>query len=150
MKLSPHFDLDELIRSDYAVRHGLRNDPPEYVLKNLRVLAQRLERVRACLGAPLLVTSGYRSPELNRAIGGSITSAHVGGLAADFICPEFGNPYQIARAIEANADAIDFDQLIFEGTWVHIGFTQLTQSRREVLTAHFAGGRVRYTSGLST
>lgn len=149
MKLSQHFSLDEFTRSDYATRHGIDNTPPGFVLTNLRMLATRLERVRLVLGAPLLITSGYRCPELNRAIGGSITSAHVGGLAADFIAPEFGSPYQVARSIEANADEVDFDQLIFEGGWVHIGFTQLTQQRREVLTARFEKGRARYSEGLA-
>jgi hypothetical protein len=148
MKLSPHFNLDEFTRSDYATRHGIDNTPPGFVLSNLRVLATRLERVRLVLGAPLFITSGYRCPELNRAIGGSLTSAHVGGLAADFIAPEYGSPFAVARAIEANGDEIDFDQLIYEGKWVHVGFTQLTQPRREVLTATFAGGKVKYSEGL--
>ncbi len=149
MKFTAHFTLDELTRSDYATRHGIDNTPPGFVLSNLRVLATRLERVRLVLGAPLFITSGFRSSELNRAIGGSRTSAHISGLAADFIAPEYGSPFAVARAIEANADEIDFDQLIYEGKWVHVGFTQLTQPRREVLTAIFEKGRVRYAEGLA-
>jgi hypothetical protein len=149
MRLSPHFALDEFTRSDYATRHGIDNTPPGFVLTNLRMLATRLERVRLVLGAPLLITSGYRCPELNRAIGGRGSSMHVSGLAADFIAPEFANPFAVARAIEANADEIDFDQLIYEGKWVHIGFTQLTQPRRDVLTATFNGGKAHYSEGLT-
>ena len=149
MKLSAHFALDEFTRSDYATRHGIDNTPPGFVLTNLRMLAARLERVRLILGTPLLITSGYRCPLLNRAIGGSTTSAHVGGLAADFISPEYGNAFAVARAIEANGDEIDFDQLIYEGGWVHVGFSALTQPRREVLTAKFRNGRAHYSEGLA-
>lgn len=149
MRFTQHFTFDEFTRSDYAIRHGIDNTPPGFVLTNLRMLAARLERVRAVIGAPLLITSGYRCPVLNRAIGGSATSAHVAGLAADFIAPEFGSPFAVARAIEANADEIDFDQLIFEGgSWVHLAFTQLAQPRGEVLTATFKDGRPHYSEGL--
>jgi hypothetical protein len=148
MKLSPHFSLDEFKRSEYATRHGLDNTPPGFVLTNLGLLAARLERVRAILGAPLRITSGYRSPILNSAIGGSLMSAHINGMAADFIAPDYGSPFEVARAIEANADEIDYDQLIYEGNWVHLGFVVLSMPRREVLTAHFSGGRTRYSQGL--
>lgn len=150
MKLTKHFTLEELTRSDVAVRKGIDNTPPGFVIENLRRLADRLETLRALLDAPIIVSSGYRCPILNHAIGGSRTSAHTSGLAADFIAPDFGTPLEIARVIERHADALDYDQLIYEGAWVHIGFTLVSFSRREVLTAHFGeDGKVRYTEGLA-
>jgi len=90
-------------------------------VRNLRRLAVLLERVRRLLGnTPILVSSGYRCPALNAAVGGSRTSAHLAGLAADFTAPGYGNVYQVARRI-AQSD-IRYDQLIHEyGAWIHIG-----------------------------
>ena len=83
------------------------------------------------------------------------TSAHCTGYAADFICPAFGTPLEIVRAIQAHnahcieqcqgADVISFDQLIEEGTWVHISFDP--KMRGQALTAHFANGSATYTRG---
>jgi hypothetical protein len=149
VKLSRHFTLDELTRSDTAVRLGLDNSPTQEVISNLQVLAQGLERVRAALGSvPLYISSGYRSPEVNKAIGGSRTSQHMAGEAADFTAPEFGTPTQIAEHLAALADSLQFDQLILEGgRWVHISFTQ-NRARRSVLTATFTKGIAKYTEGL--
>lgn len=144
MKLTEHFTLEELTTSDYAVRHGIANVPSEQIVTSLRVLASGLEQVRALLGHPMVVSSGYRCPMLNRAVGGSTTSDHMIGLAADFVCPGFGTPLEIARAIEASD--IAFGQLIQEGTWVHISFSPF--ERRTVLTAHFSNGRASYSPGL--
>jgi zinc D-Ala-D-Ala carboxypeptidase len=82
---------------------------------------------------------------VNRAVGGSAISAHCNGDADDFIVPEFGTPQQVAKRIR---DAgIPFDQLIFEGTWVHISFARAM--RGQVLTAHFNGGPATYTEGIA-
>lgn len=147
MQLTPNFSLEELISSDTALRRGIDNTPDGIVSGNLRqYTAPGLEQVRTLLGNnPVRIASGYRCPALNTLIGGSKTSAHVHGLAADFTAPEYGTPAQIARAIAASA--IQFDQLIMEGTWVHIGFAPVP--RRELLTAHFLAGRVRYSAGLA-
>jgi len=145
--LSPNFMLDEFIRSDTALRRGIDNtQPPFEVLRNLGYLADTLERVRAQLGTPIIISSGYRCPALNKAIGGASTSAREQGLAADFIAPQFGSPLDIARAIEASL--IEYDQLIYEGNWVHLAISR-HGSRRQSLTAHFDSGRASYTPGLS-
>ncbi|PTE02718.1 D-Ala-D-Ala carboxypeptidase family metallohydrolase [Pandoraea apista] len=147
-ELTLHFTLDELTHSQTADRRGIDNSASEDVVANLTRLAQTLERVRVLLGSrPITISSGYRSPDLNRAVGGARNSAHLYGLAADFICPGYGTPLQICKAIAASG--IDFDQLIHEGTWVHLGLAQPSQkNRRQVLTANFSGGTATYREGL--
>lgn len=146
-RLSDHFTLAELCHSETAIRKGLPNTPSPEIRSNMGVMAQGLEAVRSLLGGvPIIVSSGYRSPELNRAIGGSPTSAHCQGWAADFIAPAFGTPLEICTEIAASG--IPFDQLIEEGTWVHISFDP--RCRRDVKTAHFGlNGAVKYTQGLA-
>ncbi|WP_208280577.1 D-Ala-D-Ala carboxypeptidase family metallohydrolase [Massilia oculi] len=144
MHLTPHFTLQELTASQTAARRGIDNRPNIQETRNLTRLAETLEQVRALVGRPVIVSSGYRSPALNKAIGGSTTSAHMRGLAADFACNGL-TPVELARRI-AESDIV-FDQLIYEGTWVHLGLSA-AQPRREVLTAHFKGGRTAYTKGL--
>ena len=144
-RLSHNFSLAELTHSETAVRKGLNNEPGAEVLENLKSLATALESVRALLGAPILISSGYRSPEVNAAVGGSANSAHCRGLAADFISPRYGSPLEICTALAASD--IVFDQLIFENSWVHLSIAPTM--RRQVLTAHFDKGRVRYTAGLA-
>ncbi|MES2349139.1 MAG: D-Ala-D-Ala carboxypeptidase family metallohydrolase [Pseudomonadota bacterium] len=146
MKLSEHFSLDEFTTSQTAARRRIDNTPTPAVFANLKRIAALLEQVRAIYGKPLTISSGYRSPELNAAIGGAKASAHVLGLAADINVPGV-SPAVLAR--EIIKAGIKFDQLIYEGTWVHIAL-RAGVSRNEVLTAHFgADGRATYTSGLA-
>lgn len=141
MKLSANFHLDEFVTSQTAARRGIDNTPSPEVIKRLRNTAKGLERVRAVLGKPILISSGYRSPALNKAVGGSATSDHINGDAADFISPGFGTPIAICRAIVAAG--IKFDQLIEEnGRWVHIGFGP--RMRGQILTMRNG----KYTAGL--
>lgn len=144
MNLSPHFTLAEATASQIAFRKHLINTPSSDVLENMRLTAQKMEKVRALLGVPIHVSSWYRSEELNAAVGGAAGSAHTFGWAVDFIAPAYGPPEKVCKAI-AGSD-IKFDQLIFEGTWVHISFAPTGRNR--VLTAHFGPGRVTYTEGL--
>jgi len=131
MMLSKHFHLSEFTTSQTAARRRIDNTPSRAITGNLERTAAVLEQVRTLLGGkPILISSGYRSPALNRAIGGSRTSAHMRGEAGDFTCPGFGTPLEICRAL-ARSD-IRFDQLIEEGTWVHLGIGG--HWRREVLT----------------
>ena len=146
MILTEHFTLDELVASEIAARQGIDNEPGVEVIANLRVLADGLEQVRAVLGQPIHITSGYRCPALNQAVGGAPGSAHVRGLAADLICPRFGPPLAVCRAI---AEAgIEFDQLIHEfGRWTHIAFPEgYALARREQLT--IASAAQGYQRGL--
>ena len=88
MQLSSHFELNELIVSELAARRGIANDPTPEVIDNLRRLCQSvLEPLRVKLGRPVVITSGYRCAALNSAVGGSPTSHHVLGRAADVLVP---------------------------------------------------------------
>ena len=143
-KLSEHFTLEELTFSATAQRKQIDNKPPAEVLDNMKRLAAGLEEVRAALGnKPMRINSGYRSPKLNRAVGGARLSAHMAGYAADFVCPDFGSPLKIVKALAATG--IQFDKLIQEGTWVHISFAP--EARRQLLTAHFGPNGTSYTAG---
>jgi hypothetical protein len=135
MLLSPHFTLEEFLVSETAARKGINNTPTDAVVANLKRLAERLELVRAIFNAPVVITSGYRSPELNEAVGGVKDSAHRYGRAADFIVPGMGSPLHIAQRI-TKYSAIDFDQLINEyDSWVHFGIEpEGSEPRRQTLT----------------
>jgi len=139
MRLAENFTLDELTVSETAERMGIDNEPPEDIVDNLRALASALQQVRDVLGnRPIVVTSGYRSPVLNRVVGGSRNSAHVHGWAADFTCPGYGRPLEICRAIAAAG--LPYDQLIHEfGRWVHLSVDP--RMRRDVLTIDRSGTR---------
>ena len=136
--LSPHFTLAQLTHSDTALEHSITNTPAPAHLENLRRLATALEEIRQMLRHPLVISSAYRCPELNRLVGGVPASRHALGLAADFICPAFGTPLEIARAIAASP--IHFDQIIHEyGRWVHFGLAPAGDAeRRQLLTIRSA------------
>jgi zinc D-Ala-D-Ala carboxypeptidase len=126
-KLTEHFTLEEFTDSQTAARKGIHNVPPagSQELKNIRLTAETLEQVRTLLGdKPILVSSGYRSPQVNAAVGGSKSSAHMSGLAVDFSCPGFGTPRAICKKLEPHMKALRVDQLIHEfDTWVHLGLS---------------------------
>lgn len=146
-KLSPHFTVEEATFSQTAVRLGIPNYPDAETLANMEQAAEGMEAVRSLLKKPVNINSWLRVLRLNRAIGSKDTSDHVNGWAIDFTCPQFGTPLEICRAIVASG--IEFSQLIFEGTWVHISFNPAKIEQREVLTAKFDHlGRASYTRGL--
>ena len=135
MQLTEHFSLEVLIASETAARAGIDNTPPDAIIVNLRALAEGLELVRKALnGKPVHVSSGYRCERLNVAIGGSRKSMHMQGLAADILCPAFGPPLEVCRAI--SAAGIETDQIIHEfGRWCHVAFAARdARPRRELLT----------------
>lgn len=139
MKLSAHFDLAEFTISQTASRLNLDNTPDADTIARLKITSEAMEEVRALLGKPISISSGYRSPAVNKAVGSSSTSAHVKGWAVDFICSQFGTPLAICRVLAKSK--IDFDQLIEEGSWVHISFDP--RMRREILTmreGHYSKG----------
>ncbi len=139
-QLTAHFALQELCCTQHR---GIDNTPPAEVVSAMRETAAQMEAVRRLLGDRVVtVSSGYRSPELNRAVGGAAQSAHLSGRAVDFNCYGFGTPQAICRAIDASDLA--FDQLIEEGSWVHISFDP--RARRQVLTRRAGGG---YALGLA-
>ena len=117
VQLSPHFRLSELLDSGTARKGKISNDPSAEVIANLKLLCeQALEPIRAAVG-PLKVNSGYRSDAVNKAVGGSTTSAHSFGLAAD-LHPPAGCKALMNAIIKT---AVPLDQLIYERTWVHVG-----------------------------
>lgn len=123
MNLSPHFTLAEMTVSQTAARRGIDNTPPPEVVARLRKTAQGMEGVRVVLGgAPILISSGYRSPAVNSAVGGAKSSQHMTGEAVDFTAPRFGSVVDVFDAIRRSG--IKYDQLIQEfGSWVHISFS---------------------------
>jgi len=144
-RLTADFHLSEFLHSEKAVRLGLGNTPDALAIASIRnFLAPGMQQVRDLIGAPINISSGYRAPQVNAAVGGSRSSQHMQGLAADFTAPFFGTPIQIARAIAASN--INFDQLIQEGSWVHISFS--AKPRRSVMTAKFTNGVASYLPGL--
>ncbi len=145
MKLSNHFRLEEFLVSEAAARHDIDMSPTQEVLDNLSLLVTLyLHPIRRAADSPVIITSGYRPPELNHLIGGSETSAHRFGRAADFhIIGQ--TPFETVELI-LELD-LAFDQVIHEfGQWVHLGIAELP--RRQVLTAKREDGRTIYVPGL--
>ncbi|NLC24645.1 MAG: DUF882 domain-containing protein [Oxalobacter sp.] len=132
MKLTEHFTLEELLRSDTAKKRGIDNTPPEgsQIYANLEKLAGVLEEVRALFGKPVHINSGYRCPELNKAVGGVRNSAHLTGYAVDIRISGV-SPKEVTRRISASD--IQFDQCIDEGTWTH--FSIDPRMRRQAFKA---------------
>jgi putative chitinase len=145
MWTSKYFTLEEMTASNTAIRRGINNVPTGSAMQALAYTATRMDTVRALLGHPIRVSSGYRSPALNKVIGGSNNSAHTLGYAVDFTCPGYGSPKDICKAIMAAN--IQYDQLIYEGTWVHISFDP--KNRMQELTAVFGKGNTTYLQGIS-
>ena len=137
IQLSQNFYLDEFTHSQTAARRGIDNqlalDTPVHS-HLLRLCRQLLQPLRDALG-PVYISSGYRSPSLNRAIGGSKRSQHTQGQAADIIVRGH-SPYQVCRWVEDNLR--EYDQLIHEyGEWTHLSCVNLDQApRRMSLTAY--------------
>jgi len=145
MKLSENFSLQELIKSQTALRKGINNKPasPDIVV-NLQTLCEKvLQPVRDHFGKPVTVNSGYRCPKLNKAIGSSSKSQHTKGLAADIEIPGVSNK-ELAEYIESN---LPFDQLILEfyngvdpsSGWVHVSYVDDTSNRKQTLTINSNG-----------
>lgn len=139
MNLTPHFTLTEFT----VTSKPIDNTPSQEMVATLRTTAYYLEQVRELLGKAITINSGYRSKAVNRAVGGSPTSAHVLGYAVDFVAKDL-TPLEICQTIAKSN--LKFDQLIYEGTWVHISFDP--KMRREILSAKFKDGKATYLKGL--
>lgn len=138
-----HFTFNEFQQSDVAERNGIDNTIPElaeaHVVELVDIL---LDPLREAWAGPLTVTSGYRCPELNRAVGGSATSAHTAGWAADLV-PDSDDPRGVQGLVDfavewLAATGLPFDQLIDERSggsrWLHIGIRNLKgKQRRQML-----------------
>jgi len=152
MNLSANFTLKELTKSDTATRLGLDNTPDDEALENLKTLCEKvLQPVREHFGKSVTVNSGYRSPESNAAVGGSKTSDHCKGQAADIEIDGVPNP-ELAEWIQNN---LDYTQLILEfytqgqpnSGWVHVSYDPNNLKKQE-LTAVKVAGKTQYLNGL--
>jgi hypothetical protein len=140
--LSPHFTLAELTFSQVAARKGIDNVPSTERIENLGQLCSvLLEPIRTLLGVPLHVDSGYRSVEVNAAVGGATKSAHVEGRAADII--PIGMDLQEAFDLIRRSD-LPFDQVIAEcgPAWIHVAIAAIP--RRQVLSCWGSPGNWHY------
>lgn len=145
-QLSKHFSLQEMINSGTASRLGLDNTPNEEQIENLKALCENiLEPLREYYESrPIIITSGFRSPQLSKAIGSSENSQHCKGEAVDFEIPGFDNR-QVAAHIKNN---FDFDQLISEyyedgipdSGWIHVSFKRDGTNRKQSLTKNKGEG----------
>jgi len=152
MQLTENFSLHELTKSETALRLNLDNTPDEGAIDSLRLLAQKvLQPVRDHYGMGVKVNSGYRSPESNAAVGGSKTSDHCKGQAADIEIPSVPNA-ELAQWIMYN---LDYTQLILEfytpgipdSGWVHVSYDPNNLKKQE-LTAMKVDGKTQYINGL--
>lgn len=120
MKKIKYFKLSEFINSATANRLGIDNIPSFEVVDNLNRLADYLDGIRAKFGKPILISSGYRCPMLNKAVGGVVNSQHLKGLAADLVCSDMEKLLSIIRETKG------FDQVITEHNkgsktyWIHV------------------------------
>lgn len=131
-----YFTMAEFVRSDTADRRGINNRcSKEHMMNIMRLVERVLDPLREAYGKPIRITSGYRCPQLNKAVKGSPTSDHVNGMAADII----GTPatreenerlFNLIRSL-----GLDYDQLIDEDnfSWVHISYRSKEENRRQVL-----------------
>ena len=152
-KLSENFTVAEYIKSQTATRHGIDNSLSEEHLQNAKKLfANVVQPIREKFGITL-ITSGYRSPDLNAKIGGSSKSQHCKGQAVDLECLKESNA-DVAMWIENN---LDFDQLILEfytpgepsSGWIHVSYNEDGKNRKSVLTASKINRKTVYTNGLN-
>ena len=152
MNLSANFSLHEMTKSETALRMGLDNTPDGEATENLRALCENvLQKVRDHYGKGVKVNSAYRSPESNAAVGGSKTSDHCKGMAADIEIPGVPNA-ELAQWI---MDNLDYTQLILEfytpgipdSGWVHVSYDPNNLKKQE-LTAMKVAGKTQYVPGL--
>ena len=147
MNLSRNFTLQELIKSDTAIRRGINNNPNAEQIEKLKALCENiLQPVRDHFGR-VKITSGYRSPELCAAIGSSVNSQHAKAEAADFECIGVDNA-ELFDWIKSNLEP---DQLILEfytpgepnSGWIHCSYTT-DQPRKQFLHAYKSEGKTKY------
>ena len=152
MNLTKNFTLSEMTKSETALRHDMDNTPGDAEVANMQLLAARvLQPVRDHYGKGVKVNSGFRHPDVNAAVGGSRTSDHTRGMAADIEIPGVANA-DLAQWI---ADNLQYTQLILEfytpgvpdSGWVHVSYDP-TNLKKQNLTATKQGGKTVYLNGL--
>ena len=148
MKISEHLDLSELIRSESAKRNGISNMPTEEHIANFKLLAEKVfEPIRNNFRCPIHISSGYRSAELNKCIGGSSTSQHCKGQAVDIDMDGTTNGVTNKMVFDYIKDNLEFDQLIneFDYSWVHVSYTN-GNNRGQILKAVKSNGKTSYVN----
>jgi hypothetical protein len=151
MKLSAHLDLSEVIRSESAKRNGISNMPIALHIENFKLLAEKVfEPIRLHFGCPIHISSGYRSAELNRCVGGSSTSQHCTGEAIDIDMDGSTSGVTNKMVFDYIKDNLVFDQLIYEfgdsknPDWVHVSYESTGKQRKQVLKAIRVNGKTIY------
>lgn len=141
MNLTEHFTLAEFTASEVASRRDIDNSLPATMLPEAQRTCELLERIRGALTrlqgrvVPLIITSGYRCPAVNEAVGSAATSDHLRGMAADFRAPAFGTPYQVAQALAPLVGELEIGQLIHEfGSWVHVSTRRTERPVNRIIT----------------
>jgi hypothetical protein len=149
VNLSPHFTLEEFTASDTAARLGIDNSLPAGLVAEAQHTCEMLERIRSRLSrlvgqeVPIVITSGYRCPELNRAIGSADTSDHTRAMAVDFKAGRFGSAYQISKLLAPLVGELDIGQLIHEfGSWVHVSTRRPDKQLNRIITISRRGTEV--------
>jgi zinc D-Ala-D-Ala carboxypeptidase len=145
MKLSEHLSLSEVIRSESAKRNGISNMPTAEHIENFKILAAKVfEPIREHFGVPIRISSGYRSAELNKCVGGSTTSQHSSGEAIDI--DQDQTTITNKQVFDYIKDNLTFDQLIneFDYSWVHVSYKANGKQRGEVLEAYKVGKVTKY------
>ena len=144
--LSPHFSLDEFTRSDIALRHRIDNSVPPDMMQNAIQTANLLERIRVHLislrgrPVPIILSSGYRCPQVNRLAGSGQGSDHIRAMAADWVAPEFGSPLDICRALVPVVSLLNIGQLAYEfGSWIHVSTRIPGKAVNRVITINKRG-----------
>jgi len=150
--LTKNFTLEEMTKSETALRFGLDNTPNDQELSNLVALCESvLQPIRDHFGKGVKVNSGFRDSEVNAKVGGSKTSDHCKGMAADIEIPGVANA-DLAQFI---VDNMTFRQVILEfytpgipdSGWVHVSY-DITDNKKQVLTATKQNGKTVYLPGL--
>jgi len=151
MQISKHLSLAEVSRSETAKRRGINNTPSGEHLENFKILAENVfEKVREHFGVPIHISSGYRSKELNKAIGGSATSQHCSGEAIDIDMDGSAHGVTNAQVFNYIKDNLEFDQLIWEfgsdtnPDWVHVSYESTGKQRKQILKAVKSKGKTVY------
>jgi hypothetical protein len=149
MQLSTNLSLAEVTRSETAKRRGISNMPTPEHIENFKKLALNIfQPIREHFGKPILISSGYRSAELNKAIGGSLSSQHCSGEAIDIDMD--GTDITNKQIFDYIKDNLNFDQMIWEfGTdanpdWVHVSFAANRSQRKQILVAKKVNGKTTY------
>ena len=141
IRLTNNFYLKEFVISQVAERHGYKNEPNEKQIDNLRLLCVNvLQPLREIINVPILINSGFRSFDVNAAVGGRSNSQHLEGKATDFVVPSMN----LVDVLNTIIQELSFDQLIYEfGKWIHVSWNG-DKNRKDVMVSRKVHGKTVY------